>query len=674
MRNLTTTTEQYTMQEALPLGALEEKAVSKRTLAPTFKDYDNKQAQMILDLEMYIPSHHVARVIDEMIEAIPDEQLFAHYTGGGRSSYHPKMMLKVILYGYSQKVYSCRGIEKLLHENLPAMWLAAMQQPDFRTLNDFRGVRMKAFMDELFETMIQKLIADNYITMEQYFLDGTKIEANANKYSFVWKKSTLRSEEKLKEKVQATLAHIHTLIEQEAGEYAAEPNELPAKLEAAAVVLEEKVEGLTEQIAEANDSQERKVLRKKRSALKQPLKQIREDFLPRLTKYEQQKACFGDRNSYSKTDPDATFMRMKEDHMKNGQLKPGYNVQMATENQFVLFYSIHQRPTDTRCFIPHMERLAASGLPMPKTVIADAGYGSEENYLYAVGEEKEPRFDFLIPYGSYMKEKTRRYKKDIRHASNWTYEERNDRFICPNGRYVLFKKYQTKKNTSGLEQSFKIYECEDCSDCPFKTSCTKAKGNRQIHWNTIWEELKIKAKKALEDDEKSAIYARRKVEVESVFGHIKGNRSFRRFSLRGLEKVHTEFGIVALAHNLLKVAGIRHATLLQKRQNQKSWTKKTSRFSVQLFILGTYWTAPTIVLDRDYNEGLLPSPKSSLAPSPAPWPAAGSPPRAFESPGISSFGPFLPSKTTSPQFPELTVRHAITAAPQSPVRSADCPL
>lgn len=150
--------------------------------------------------------------------------------------------------------------------------------------------------------------------------------------------------------------------------------------------------------------------------------------------------------------------------MKNGQLKPGYNVQMATENQFVLFYSIHQRPTDTRCFIPHMERLAVSSLPMPQTVIADAGYGSEENYLYAVGEEKLPRFDFLIPYGSYMNQ------KDIRHASNWTYEERDDRFICPQGRYVRFKKYQTKKNASGLEQSFKIYECEDCSGCPLKAS------------------------------------------------------------------------------------------------------------------------------------------------------------------------------------------------------------
>ncbi len=334
------------------------------------------------------------------------------------------------------------------------MWLAAMQQPDFRTLNEFRGVRMKAMIDELFEAMIQKLIADNYITMENYFLDGTKIE-DASKYSFVWKKSTLRFEEKLKEKIQATIAHIHTLTQQEAGEYAeVHSDELPAMLEEAAIVLEEKVEGLTEQIAQAKDNAERKTLRQERKAFKQSLKQIREDYLPRLTMYEQQKACFGDRNSYSKTDPDATFMRMKEDHMKNGQLKPGYNVQMATENQFILFYSLHQRPTDTRCFIPHMEKLTASSLPMPRTVIADAGYGSEENYLYAV---EDRHFDFLIPYTTYMKEKTRGYKKDIRHAANWTYDEREDRFVCPNGRHVRFKKYQTKRTQTGLEQSFLIY-------------------------------------------------------------------------------------------------------------------------------------------------------------------------------------------------------------------------
>ncbi|WP_199925726.1 IS1182 family transposase [Paenibacillus bouchesdurhonensis] len=447
-------------------------------------------------------------------------------------------------------------------------------------------------MDELFETMIVKLIEENYITMENYFLDGTKIEANANKYSFVWKKSTLQFEEKLKDKIQETLCHIHKMTELEAGGHGDKASEeLPAQLEEAASVLDEKIESLTEQIAEESNVDNRKEMRMQRSALKKPLRLIREDFLPRLAKYDAQKACFGDRNSYSKTDPDATFMRMKEDHMKNGQLKPGYNVQMATENQFVLFYSLHQRPTDTRCFIPHLEKLAASSLPMPKTVTADAGYGSEENYLYAVGEEKEPRFDFLIPYGSYLKEQSKRYKKDIKHAKNWIYEEHDDRFICPNSRYVPFKKYQTKKNRSGLEQSFKIYECEDCSDCPLKQACTTAKGNRQVHWNTIWEELKAKAKTALECEEKSAIYARRKVEVESVFGHIKGNRSFRRFSLRGLDKVYVEFGIVALAHNLLKVAGIRLATFLKSSVTKKVGAETLS-FPSNFFILGTYGTAP----------------------------------------------------------------------------------
>jgi len=297
--------------------------------------------------------------------------------------------------------------------------------------------------------------------------------------------------------------------------------------------------------------------------------------------YEQQKTCFGDRISYSKTDPDATFMRMKEDHMKNGQVKPGYkyNVQMATENQFILFYSLHQRPTDTRCFIPHMEKLAA----MPKTMIADAGYGSEENYLYAV---EDRHFDFLIPYATYMKEKTRGYMKDIRHAANWTYDEREDRFVCPNGRYVRFKKYQTKRTQTGLEQSFKIYACEDCRECPLKSACTTVRGNRQVHWNTVWEERKAKAHAALEDDKKSAIYARRKVEVESVFGHIKGNRSFRRFSLRGLDKVHTEFGIVAMAHNLLKVASIRLAAFLETLWNKNG--RKTVLAFRPLFHLGTY--------------------------------------------------------------------------------------
>jgi transposase len=423
MCNPKITTENYNTQLTL-LPDTEEKKKDKRQLTPTFKPYDNHQVQVIFDIESLISENHVARVVDEMVEAVLDKQLFAHYIGGGRSSFHPKMMLKIILFGYSQKVYSCCGIEKLIYENIPAMWLVAMQKPDFRTINEFRGERMKVLMDELFEAMVHKLIEEKYITMENYFLDGTKIEADANKYSFVWKKSTKKFEKNLKEKIQETLQHIHELTQLEAGTSQEETQQndenIVPNLEVVAEQLEEKVAELTEEIKKEQDTKVRKEMRQERSKWKKPLKLIRENFIPRLAQYEKQHEIFGDRNSYSKTYKDATFMRMKEDHMKNGQLKPGYNVQMATENQFVLFYMIHQRPTDTRCFIPHLEKLAKSSLPMPKTVIADAGYGSEENYVYAVGDEKEPRFDFLIPYGSYLQERTRRYKKDMKNAKNWT--------------------------------------------------------------------------------------------------------------------------------------------------------------------------------------------------------------------------------------------------------------
>ncbi len=209
-------------------------------------------------------------------------------------------------------------------KEIPAM------SPDFRTLNEFRGVHMKALMDELFEAMIQKLIEENY------FLDGTKIEADANKYSFVWKKSTTKFEGKLKEKIQETLRHIDEMIQMESNtkaDHILENTErVPDKLEEVTTKLEAKVETLNEEIHEEENTKVRKSIRKRRHTLQKPLKLIRENFLPRLAKYAKQKETFGNRNSYSKTDPDATFMRMKEDHMKNGQLKPGYNVQMVTEN------------------------------------------------------------------------------------------------------------------------------------------------------------------------------------------------------------------------------------------------------------------------------------------------------------------------------------------------------
>ncbi|WP_252291472.1 transposase [Peribacillus asahii] len=287
----------------------------------------------------------------------------------------------------------------------------SLTKPDYRTINRFRTEQMGKLLPKLFEEMIHQLIEQKHITMENYFLDGTKIEANANKYTFVWKKATTKFEATLQKKIDEVYQEIQSITDNEEQELHVqdEMSELTAeqKLTQIEEVLVKKVTEETKAIQEETDAVIRKEKRRALSPFKKLLRVVNEDFRPRLVKYQQQNVLFGDRNSYSKTDTDATFMRMKEDHMNNGQLKPGYNIQMATENQFVLFYTVHQRPTDTRCFKPHLEALKNTSLPFPKNVIADAGYGSEENYIYSLDEQ----FESLIPYNTFLTEQKRSYKK-----------------------------------------------------------------------------------------------------------------------------------------------------------------------------------------------------------------------------------------------------------------------
>ena len=215
MSNPKTTTESYNKdQTLLPLSIQEETTISqKRNSTPAFIPYDNQQTSVIFDIQDLIPTHHVARVIDQMIESIEDRVFFEYYQGGGRSSYHPKMMAKVILYAYSQKVYSCRAIAKLIEENIPMMWLAAFQKPDYRTINRFRTQQMEKLLPKLFEEMIHQLIEEKHITMENYFLDGTKI---------VWKKTTTKFEAKLQEKIEETYQQIQTITNEEGHELSAQ--------------------------------------------------------------------------------------------------------------------------------------------------------------------------------------------------------------------------------------------------------------------------------------------------------------------------------------------------------------------------------------------------------------------------------------------------------------------
>jgi len=496
-----------------------------------------------MDLEEDIPANHLVRVVNETVNRMDDKIFAAVYPGGGRDSYHPKMLTKVIIYAYTQRIYSSRQIAKAVRENVMFMWIAGRQRPDFRTINRFRSERMKPILETVFTDVLQFLVEAGYVKLDHYFVDGTKIEANANRYTFVWGKAVVKQQAKLQEKVQTLFATIAESERQDEQEHAGQ--DLPELGEATQIT--------SEKLAEAVSRLEAKLQQKpKNKPLKQAVRVLRKDLLPRLQKYEAQREILGDRNSFSKTDPDATFMRMKEDHMRNGQLKPGYNVQIGTENQFIVGYSLHQRPTDTRCLKPHLEKVKATLGKLPGTVIADAGYGGEENYAYLEDEHIEA----LVKYSTYHKEKSKSWQQDISKIDNWQYNEAEDTWTCVAGRKLLFR-YESKETTeSGFEIRKRHYRSQGCEGCPLKTACTKAIGDREISVSQRYLQYKQQVREKLRSEEGYALSVRRMVEPESVFGQMKNNRGFRRFLLRGLPKVSLEVGWLSLAHNLLKKAAI----------------------------------------------------------------------------------------------------------------------
>ena len=509
----------------------------------TFKEYTmNQQFLLPPSLEELIPASHQVRVIEATIDRMNIDPLLKQYKGGGRSNYHPKMMLKVLIYAYSQKIYSSRMIAKALRENINFMWISGNNRPDFRTLNRFRSSTMKNVIEEVFGAIVELLIEEGYIQFENYFLDGTKIEANANKYSWVWAKSTRKNHAKLNEKVHELLRQIDQINQSEDEEYGDRDLEELGSQPINAEKLQQKVNELNEKLA--SDPRNK--------PLAKAVKTLQEDYLPRTQKYEAQEELFDGRNSYSKTDTDATFMRMKEDHMKNGQLKPGYNVQIGTEGQFIVGYSIHQKPTDTTCLIPHLEQVNTKLGQLPPNIIADSGYGSEENYEYLQNKE----LGNYVKYNNFQTEHTRKFKKDQFRVENLPYDEQTDTFTCPAGKRLTYIKTKKRVTENGYITERRIYQAEDCLDCPFKSQCTKSVHNRQIQVSFKLNAFKKKAWENLHTEQGQKLRSQRGVEVESVFGRLKNNWSFRRFMLRGIEKVKIEWGLLSIAHNLTKFATI----------------------------------------------------------------------------------------------------------------------
>jgi transposase len=551
--------------------------MKKKSSPPVFKEYSQGQVVLLpTDLETQIPPKHLVRVVNTAIEKMDLSALLAQYKGGGTSSYHPKMLLKVVVYAYTQQLYSSRKIAKALRENIYFMWLSGNQRPDFRTINRFRSEVVKDVIEDIFTSVLELLIEEGYVKLENYFLDGTKIEANANKYSWVWGKSTKRYKQKLQEKVKQLIDQIEQVNEAENAEYGERDlEELGSDEPLDSHKLEQKVQELNRRLkikqdksqapqveavqavepsqpGEKQHTSKKKRGRKSKSKLQQAqaaLKKLEEDCLPRQKKYEDQERKLAGRNSYSKTDIDATFMRMKDDYMKNGQLKPGYNLQMGTEGQFVVGFSVHQRPGDPGCLVPHLKGLKEKLGRLPKNVIADSAYGSEENYAY-LNQEQVGNY---LKYNSFGKEQRPRYKPNPFASDQLMYDPEKDELICPAGKRLAYRYTFYRETDNGYLGERRCYEAEDCSGCPLKTQCTKAKGNRRVEISLQLKAWRQQACQNLISQKGQKLRSQRGVEVESVFGRLKEDWGFRRFLLRGMEKVKTELGLLCIAQNMAKL-------------------------------------------------------------------------------------------------------------------------
>jgi len=500
-----------------------------------------------INLEELIPPSHMVRVVDRAIEKMDMAPLLSRYEGGGAPAFSPVMMLKVIVYAYADKIYSSRRIAKATRENIHFMWLTGNTQLDFMTINRFRSERLKGIIEDIFTEVVKLLLDEGYIKFENYFLDGTKIEANANKYSWVWGKNTHRFMKNLREKVVNHLKEIEIIENAEDAEY--ESSDLPETGDGKEINSE-----AIEQFAREIDRRLTETPNCKQ--LKKAKKAIETDYLPRMEKYENQLDILEGRRSYSKTDTDATFMRMKEDHMKNGQLKPGYNVQIGTEEQFITGYSIHQNPGDTTTLPEHIKKLESQmDGKLPKNIIADAGYGSEENYDLLNSKD----ITAYVKYNTFHKESSRKWKTDPTRVQNFGYDNDKDTYYCPMMRPFVFMYERKDKSDNGYISKIRVYECLNCSGCVHRDKCVKSSepfANRRIYINCKLNEYRSEARALLESDTGLEMRSKRSVEVESVLGNIKSNFGVRRFLLKGLEKVGIEWGLYSIAHNMRKIAVI----------------------------------------------------------------------------------------------------------------------
>ena len=502
----------------------------------------NHQDQLSLLPPSYddlVPGNHPVRIVNTILDRIDVSSIEATYKGGGTSSYHPKVLLKILVYAYLRNLYSSRKIEQALSENIHFMWLSGCIKPDHNTIANFRSGKLKGKFKKIFNQVVLLLAGEGYLNLKDIYVDGTKIEANANRYTFVWGKNIKTSRERIKKQLKGLWSYVESVYVEEEQT----PNE-PDSFDA---IDPEEVAKTIDKINQALEG------KKVDKAVRQKLNYAERHWPVNIARYNKQEAILKDRNSYSKTDIDATFMRMKDDPMKNGQLKAAYNIQGSSNNQFLVNYTLAQKTTDTNTLSDHLEEYQTSFDQLPDTLTADAGYSSEENFQSLANKNIEA----FVKYSYFHKEQKEAKSKKVKEpfaVDKLYYNQHSDTYYCPMGQAMPCIGSYQRKTANGFTQTIHRYQAKNCQGCPIRSLCHKAKGNRIVERNHNLLQLKQKAKEKLLSEDGIAHRKQRCWDIEAIFGNIKQNMGFKRFMLRGLEKVETEFGLIAMAHNLKKLS------------------------------------------------------------------------------------------------------------------------
>ena len=493
---------------------------------------DKSQVVLPLNLGICIPKGDLVFKVAEICEKLDYTKLFATYVRAWRKV-NPVTLFEILVFAYMNRIFASREIERACKTDIRFMWLLDGEPaPSDSTITRFMRGHLAEVIEDLFYQFVAKLCEIGEVKFRNLFVDGTKIEAYANKYTFVWKKAVEKNLAKLDKKIESALP---VMVER----YGFTSD----------VTLEECHDALVRQAQWLN--LEFAIGKGHHKTQLQRDIETLEAFLSKKVEYASHLGKFRGRNSYSKTDVDATFMHMKEDYMRNGQLKPGYNIQIGVESEYIVGVGSFSNRTDVNTLIPFLNRIQNHTHRRFERIVADAGYESSENYLYL----QENGQECYIKPQNYEISKTRKYKTDPYSVENMAYNAAKDEYTCPDGRKLKFRRESKKTTENGYVVATRYYSNDKCGRCPRKNKCHRSqKGYRTVRVNQVLNEYRPKVLEALTSETGVLLRMNRSIQVEGVFGVLKEDYGFRRFLTRGRVNIETQFFLLAFAFNIEKLS------------------------------------------------------------------------------------------------------------------------